>query len=68
VAAAYDWSAHERAIARAGRSRHFIGTPQSVRAQVEEVVRTTGATEVIVTTMVHDAEERRRSYELLAAA
>ena len=26
-AAAYEWSAHERAIARAGRSRHFVGTP-----------------------------------------
>ena len=63
-AAAYEWSAHERAVARAGRSRHFIGTPSSVRAQIDALVKSTSASEVIVTTMIHDAEERRRSYEL----
>jgi luciferase family oxidoreductase group 1 len=67
-AAAYDWSAQERAIARAGRSRHFVGTPASVRAQIEALVKSTSASEVMVTTMIHDAEERRRSYELLAGA
>jgi len=65
-AAAYEWSAHERAVARAGRSRHFIGTPSSVRAQIDALVKSTSASEVMVTTMIHDAEERRRSYELLA--
>ena len=65
-AAAYDWSAHERAVARAGRSRHFIGTPESVRSQIEALVKSTSASEVIVTTMIHDPAERRRSYELLA--
>ena len=64
-AAAYDWSAHERAVALAGRARHFIGTPASVRAEIESLVKSTSASEVIVTTMIHDAEERRRSYELL---
>ena len=63
---AYPWADYERAIARAGRARHFIGTAASVRAQIAEVVRATSATEVIVTTMVHDPEERRRSYELLS--
>ena len=66
-AAAYEWSAHERAIARAGRSRHFIGTPSSVRAQIDALATSTSASEVIVTTMIHDPEERRRSYELLAS-
>ena len=66
-AAAYEWSAHERAVARAGRSRHFIGTPASVRAQIDALVKSTSASEVIVTTMIHDPEERRRSYELLAS-
>ena len=66
-AAAYDWSAQERAVARAGRSRHFIGTPESVRSQIDELAKSTSASEVIVTTMIHDPEERRRSYELLAS-
>ncbi len=66
-AAAYEWSPPERAIARAGRSRHFIGTPASVRAQIDALATSTSASEVIVTTMIHDPEERRRSYELLAS-
>ena len=66
-AAAYDWSAQERALARAGRARHFIGTPASVRDEIASEVKSTGASEVIVTTMIHDPAERRRSYELLSA-
>ena len=65
-AAAYNWSDHERMIARAGRSRHFIGTPATVMAQIDDLVRTTSASEVIVTTMIHDHRERLKSYELLA--
>ena len=65
-AAAYNWSDYERMIARAGRSRHFIGTRDSVMAQIEDLVRSTSATEVIVTTMIHDHRERVKSYELLA--
>jgi luciferase family oxidoreductase group 1 len=67
-AAAYNWSEYERMIARAGRSRHFIGTPEMVMAQIDDLVRTTSASEVIVTTMIHDHRERVRSYELLAEA
>jgi luciferase family oxidoreductase group 1 len=67
-AAAYHWSDYERMIARAGRSRHFIGTPEMVMAQIDDLVRTTSASEVIVTTMIHEHRERVRSYELLATA
>jgi luciferase family oxidoreductase group 1 len=67
-AAAYNWSDYERMIARAGRSRHFIGTPEMVMAQIDDLVRTTSASEVIVTTLIHDHRERVRSYELLAVA
>jgi len=35
-------------------------------AQIDDLVRATSATEVIVTTMIHDHRERVRSYELLA--
>jgi luciferase family oxidoreductase group 1 len=67
-AAAYDWTVHERAVAQAGRARHFIGTPSTVREEIESLVKSTRASEVIVTTMIHDAEARRRSYELLMGA
>ena len=67
-AAAYEWSDYERAMARAGRSRHFVGTPAQVMAQIDDLVRSSSATEVMVTTMIHDHRERVRSYELLADA
>ncbi len=67
-AAAFNWSDYERTVARAGRSRHFIGTPETVIAEIDQLVRSTSATEVIVTTMIHDHAERVRSYELLAGA
>ena len=36
-AAAYNWSDYERMVARAGRSRHFIGTPDKIMAQIDEL-------------------------------
>ena len=39
-----------------------------MRAGLEEVAREYGAEEVIVVTITHDHEARRRSYELLAEA
>ncbi|MBV9193017.1 MAG: LLM class flavin-dependent oxidoreductase [Solirubrobacterales bacterium] len=54
------------------QSRHqrrtIIGTPEKVRAAVEELAHEYGAEEVIVVTITHDHEARRRSYELLADA
>jgi luciferase family oxidoreductase group 1 len=64
-AAAYPWTAYERAVAQSGRSRHFIGSAVKVASEIRAIACTTRATEVIVTTMVHDREARQRSYELL---
>jgi luciferase family oxidoreductase group 1 len=50
-----------------GERRRLAGTPAQVRADVEEVAAAYGAEEVIVVTITHDHEARRRSYELLAA-
>ncbi len=44
----------------------LTGTPAQVRADVEAVAAAYGAEEVIVVTITHDHEARRRSYELLA--
>jgi luciferase family oxidoreductase group 1 len=51
----------------AGR-RGIAGTPEQVRAQLEEVAEAYGAEEVMVLTITHDHAARRRSYELLAEA
>ncbi len=48
--------------------RGVIGSPERVRAELEEVAADYGAEEVIVVTITHDHGARRRSYELLAEA
>ncbi|MBV9026075.1 MAG: LLM class flavin-dependent oxidoreductase [Streptomycetaceae bacterium] len=46
--------------------RAIVGSPEKVRAGVEAVAGEYGAEEVIVVTITHEHEARRRSYELLA--
>ena len=48
--------------------RGIIGTPEKVRAELEQLAGEYGAEEVIVVTITHDHQARRRSYELLAEA
>ena len=48
--------------------RRIIGAPETVRAGIEQVAEEYGAEEVIVVTITHDHEARRRSYELIAEA
>ena len=48
--------------------RGIIGSPEKVRAGIEEVAAEYGAEEVIVVTITHDHGARRQSYELLAGA
>ncbi len=48
--------------------RGIIGSPEVVRAGVEELAAEYGADEVIVVTITHDHGARRRSYELIADA
>jgi alkanesulfonate monooxygenase SsuD/methylene tetrahydromethanopterin reductase-like flavin-dependent oxidoreductase (luciferase family) len=55
----------EREGSGSGR-RRLIGTPAQVRADIEETAAAYGADEVIVVTITHEHEARRRSYELLA--
>jgi luciferase family oxidoreductase group 1 len=46
--------------------RGIIGSPEKVRAGIEELAAEYGAEEVIVVTITYDHDARRRSYELLA--
>jgi luciferase family oxidoreductase group 1 len=48
--------------------RAIIGDPPHVRAEIESVAAEYGADEVMVVTITHDHQARRRSYELIAEA
>ena len=51
-----------------GGRRAVVGTPDVVRAGLEQVAAEYGAGEVAIVTITHDHGARRRSYELIAEA
>ena len=67
-ATAYPYTPAERAIVDAQRRLLIIGTPEQVRERIEEAARLAGADEVMLTSMVHDSDRRRRGFELIANA
>ncbi len=48
--------------------RAVLGSPETVREQLQEVVKSYGAEEAIVVSITYEHQARRRSYELLAEA
>jgi luciferase family oxidoreductase group 1 len=52
----------------ARRRRVTLGTPDVVRDGLESIVREYGAEELMIVTITHSHEVRRRSYELIAEA
>jgi len=48
------------------RRRAAVGSPQTVRAKLEELAAEYGAEELVILTITHDHEARKRSYELIA--
>ncbi len=67
-AAAYAWTPQERDFAAENRARHFIGAPSTFLPQLAALAEETGASEIMVNTMVHGHTERLASYSLLAKA
>ncbi|MEO7717367.1 MAG: LLM class flavin-dependent oxidoreductase [Capsulimonas sp.] len=67
-ALAIDYSAQERDAIRYNRQRLFTGSPETLRAKLSAFAEETGVPEIMITTMTHSHEHRRRSYELLAEA
>lgn len=67
-AKAYPFTNLERAQAQAYRGRQIIGSPTTVRAQIEALVEQSGADELMALTNLSDHPARLRSYELLAEA
>lgn len=60
------WSIQERAIVKGQLSFSAIGSPKTVRAQLEQFQQMTNADEIIVASAIYDHDARLRSYELLA--
>ena len=67
-AAAHAWSSEELALAQRRRTFISVGTPDQVRDDLERRRTYADADELVITTQVHDAAERRLSYELIAKA
>ena len=67
-AGAHPFTDEELEGMRSKRSRQIVGTPDEVKAGIDDLVRESGADEVIVLTITPSFEDRLRSYELLAAA
>jgi alkanesulfonate monooxygenase SsuD/methylene tetrahydromethanopterin reductase-like flavin-dependent oxidoreductase (luciferase family) len=65
-AAAYDYTPVDRQRVAHNRNRLIVGSPAHVRERIEELVVSTKADEVMITTMVFDHSARKRSYALLA--
>jgi luciferase family oxidoreductase group 1 len=58
----------ERELLRSWNAPLIVGDPDTVRAGLDELAACTGANELMITTMVHGAADRLRSYELVAEA
>ncbi|HXJ17133.1 MAG TPA: LLM class flavin-dependent oxidoreductase [Candidatus Polarisedimenticolia bacterium] len=67
-AAAYPYTPEEREIIQANRARSIIGSPGRVRERIMGLAEQAKVEEIMITTMTHDHQDRRRSYELLAEA
>lgn len=65
-AADHEFSPAERAAIDGFTRGHVVGTPESVRAGLEDLVARTGADELMLTTMAHGPEHRLRSHRLVA--
>ncbi len=61
-------SAAERALLEHTLSCAVVGSPDTVRRGLSELLARTGADELIATSMIYDHSARLRSYELLAQA
>jgi alkanesulfonate monooxygenase SsuD/methylene tetrahydromethanopterin reductase-like flavin-dependent oxidoreductase (luciferase family) len=60
------WSEEDRALVADRVDTQFVGSPEQVASQLEQLRDATGADELIITTITHDHADRVRSYQLLA--
>jgi luciferase family oxidoreductase group 1 len=65
-AAAYPYTELERQFVLDRRHGQALGSPETVRGQLAALLESTGADELMLTTMIYDVADRVRSYELIA--
>lgn len=65
---AYPWTPEERGFVESQSNLWLTGSPQTVKAQIEEKIAETGADEVMLATTIHDYDKRLQSYRLLGEA
>jgi luciferase family oxidoreductase group 1 len=65
-AAEYPYTEMDRAFLADRFGSSIIGSPETVRKGLDQLLADTGADELMVTTMVHGHEDRVRSYEIVA--
>lgn len=61
-----EWSVMEEAQVKKMLKYFFIGTPETVKPQIEEFVARTQVDELIVSSYIHNQEKKLKSFELLA--
>jgi len=62
------WSPMEKAQAMQMLARTIVGSPDTVRADIDALVAETGADELMIVSDVYDHQARLRSFELIAHA
>ena len=67
-ALAYPYTESERASIARNRTRMFVGSPATVMAKLQPMIRDSQADEMMVITAVYDHDVRKKSYSLLADA
>jgi luciferase family oxidoreductase group 1 len=65
-AAAYPYTELERAFVEDRQATQIIGAPETVRRGLTDLLTSTSANELMLTTMVFDPADRLRSFELVA--
>ncbi|QRP44481.1 LLM class flavin-dependent oxidoreductase [Amycolatopsis sp. FDAARGOS 1241] len=66
-AAEYPYTEADRAFLADRFGSSVIGSPETVRKGLEQLLADSGADELMITTQVHGHEDRVRSYELVAS-
>lgn len=61
------WSPMEKAHVEGMLRYAFVGSPESLKRQLDAFLDATRADEIMVTAPIYDHEKRKRSYEILAA-
>jgi len=66
-AAVYPYTEFERQAVATRQAHQVVGSPETVRRGLTDLLARTAADELMLTTIVHDHADRLRSYELVAA-